>query len=153
MQGQFLSVESAAHQISLLSEKTAGWSGADLAGLVRSAVAFALDRCLDISLPEDISENQRQISTPAVSLLPEDFSAGYEEIKKVKDSGTSLVQKASIKMRRALGRLPLLKSILRRLSYSTEIVPNDDGVNKPENIETIKYILAKQLPPLATNTR
>jgi hypothetical protein len=150
VQGQFLSFESALHQISLLSEKTAGWSGADLAGLVRSAVAFALDRCLDISSPDDVSESQPQIPIPSVSLLPEDFIAGYKEIKKAKESGFSLVHKTSLKLRSLLGRLPILKSITRRLKFSTKIESSDDEVNKPENIDIIKYILAKQPPRVAS---
>jgi SpoVK/Ycf46/Vps4 family AAA+-type ATPase len=65
--------------IEKLAQSTEGWTGADLAGLVRSAASFAVDRALDDDgeLLED------------VKLTPQDFEAAREET--VKDRETSPV--------------------------------------------------------------
>ena len=149
MQGEFLSQELALSQIQYLSERTSGWSGADLAGLVRSSVAFALDRCLDVTPDIEVGQGLDIPASPSVSITVKDFYMGFEEIRSVKESNRSLFQKVSAKLRRSSRRYFPFIRILRRLSslgniYNEDGTDDDNKVNKTENEAILKYILSRK---------
>ena len=78
VQQHVIAVETATEVIIQLAEVTDGWSGAELAGLVRSAVAFALER----SFTEDV-KNETE-ATLSITLSNNDLLRGYKEMKNMK---------------------------------------------------------------------
>ena len=105
LEDKLLDPEVADAAISQLSLKTEGWSGADLSGLVRSAVAFALDRSVgaaeaDVSLEQssddDLSDRSKALittSTIKLSILAKDLENGFLEISRTKNLNFGLFKR------------------------------------------------------------
>ena len=75
----FISVLDAQDWAGRISKRTAGWSGADLAGLLRSAASFAIDR---MAFEDIISTDHVTIGgEDLVEIRWEDFESAFRELK------------------------------------------------------------------------
>ncbi len=120
-QGGLLDIDLACSEIVKLAEVTEGWSGADLSGLVRSAVGFSLERCMS-------DDNDAFIDGCDINMqvTADDLTKGYEEMRQMK--------KTPILSRGIRGRV--INLIRRR--YKRYRLRSDVDYNNSESLDDVK---------------
>ena len=136
-QGGLLDIEIACSQITKLAEITDGWSGADLSGLVRSAVGFSLERCMN-----DDDEAFIDRCDVDMQVTAEDLVKGYEEMRETK--------KVPILSKGIRGRI--IDSIRTRFKlYKIRASDDSDSVSLDDIKASIKTVLMKKMQREITN--
>jgi len=80
LKNNVITFEMALNQILSLAQKTKGWSGADIAGLVRNAVAYCLNRHFDSFDSISGSKHVEQVTAGDINISNDDFSRAYKEL-------------------------------------------------------------------------
>ncbi len=81
-----------------MGQELDGWSGAEIAGVVRSAAARAVQRAIDA----DTNESKEMVIAPMWSLTHDDVRRGIVEVEQGRLQKASWIRKMSATLQNAL---------------------------------------------------